>query len=196
MVIVLGHSPNAPPLASGAGASEVDLPPEERPGPSSYRLRSQEPRRPHRPGEPQVGMHEDPGELRKLGIRIGASTIRSILRRAGIGPAPRRDGPTWTEFLRSQAEGIWACDFFTGGDGVAEDHGRAVLHRAMSECFGGGESVGKGPPLALAEWPPRPGSSTCRLASIWSTPDTRTRNFRKSKKRDWPLLWSGAPSRS
>jgi len=53
------------------------------------------------------------GELRKLGIRIGATTIRSILRRAGIGPAPRRDGPTWTEFLRSQAEGIWACDFFT-----------------------------------------------------------------------------------
>jgi putative transposase len=53
------------------------------------------------------------GELRKLGIRLGATTIRTILRRAGVGPAPRRDGPTWTEFLRSQAEGIWACDFFT-----------------------------------------------------------------------------------
>lgn len=25
----------------------------------------------------------------------------------------RRDGPTRTEFLRSQAEGIWSCDFFT-----------------------------------------------------------------------------------
>src|SRR6266545_2621046 len=48
-----------------------------------------------------------------LGGRLGATTIRTILRRAGIGPAPRRDGPTWTEFLRSQAEGIWACDFFT-----------------------------------------------------------------------------------
>src|SRR6266487_2957136 len=43
------------------------------------------------------------GELRKLGIRVGATTIRSILRRSGVGPAPRRDGPTWTEFLRSQA---------------------------------------------------------------------------------------------
>jgi len=53
------------------------------------------------------------GELRKLGIRVGATTIRSLLRRHGLGPAPRRDGPTWTQFLKAQAEGIVACDFFT-----------------------------------------------------------------------------------
>jgi putative transposase len=62
---------------------------------------------------PRWGCMRIQGELRKLGIRIGATTIRSILRRAGLGPAPRRDGPTWTEFLRAQAEGIWSCDFFT-----------------------------------------------------------------------------------
>jgi putative transposase len=62
---------------------------------------------------PRWGCMRVQGELRKLGIRLGATTIRSILRRAGISPAPRRDGPTWTEFLRSQAEGVWACDFFT-----------------------------------------------------------------------------------
>ncbi len=38
---------------------------------------------------------------------------RSILRKAGIGPAPRGDGPTWSEFLRAQAKAILACDFFT-----------------------------------------------------------------------------------
>ena len=53
------------------------------------------------------------GELRKLGIRVGATTIRSILRRSGFGPAPRRQGPSCREFLRAQAQGIVACDFFT-----------------------------------------------------------------------------------
>jgi putative transposase len=52
------------------------------------------------------------GELRKLGIRVGATTIRTLLRRQGLGPAPRRSGPTWMEFLRAQAAGIVACDFF------------------------------------------------------------------------------------
>jgi putative transposase len=51
--------------------------------------------------------------LRKLGIRVGATTIRTLLRTARAGPVPRRSGPTWAEFLRAQAEGIIACDFFT-----------------------------------------------------------------------------------
>src|SRR5450759_3462355 len=52
------------------------------------------------------------GELRKLGLRVSATTIRTLLRTARLGPAPRRTGPTWTEFLRAQADGIIACDFF------------------------------------------------------------------------------------
>jgi putative transposase len=52
------------------------------------------------------------GELRKLGIRVSASSVRRILRRHGLGPAPR-SGPTWTEFLATQAKNMLATDFFT-----------------------------------------------------------------------------------
>jgi len=53
------------------------------------------------------------GELAVLGIRVAPSTVWRILRDAGIDPAPRRDGPGWAEFLRSQAQGILALDLFT-----------------------------------------------------------------------------------
>jgi transposase len=53
------------------------------------------------------------GELAVLGITVAPSTVWQILKKAGISPAPRRDGPGWAEFLRSQAQGILALDFFT-----------------------------------------------------------------------------------
>ncbi|MGN9787977.1 integrase core domain-containing protein [Nonomuraea sp. ZG12] len=61
---------------------------------------------------PLWGYRRIAGELAALGYRVGASTVWLLLKKAGIDPAPRRAGPTWSEFLRAQAEGILACDFF------------------------------------------------------------------------------------
>jgi len=53
------------------------------------------------------------GELRKLGCAVSASTIRRILRRHRVPPAPRRSGIAWGIFLRAHARSALACDFFT-----------------------------------------------------------------------------------
>jgi hypothetical protein len=62
---------------------------------------------------PRWGYLRIVGECRKLGIRVSATSVRRILRRHRLGPAPRRGGPSWTAFLRAQASGMLACDFFT-----------------------------------------------------------------------------------
>ena len=53
------------------------------------------------------------GELRKLGFEVSASTIRRVLRRHRIPPAPRRSALTWRGFLAAHASTIVATDFFS-----------------------------------------------------------------------------------
>jgi hypothetical protein len=62
---------------------------------------------------PTWGYRRIHGELTGLGVRLAASTVWRILQNAGIDPAPRRSSETWRAFLRTQANGIIACDFFT-----------------------------------------------------------------------------------
>ena len=49
----------------------------------------------------------------KLEIAVSATSVRNILIKAGLPPAPRRDAQSWRSFLRAQGESILACDFFT-----------------------------------------------------------------------------------
>jgi hypothetical protein len=81
-------------------------------------------RRPRRPGRPPLAAEtrslikrlarENPrwgymriqGELLKLGISVPATTVATVLRASSLGPAPRRIGPSWSEFLRAQAQSL------------------------------------------------------------------------------------------
>jgi len=64
---------------------------------------------------PRWGYQRIVGEAREVGVRVSATSVRSILRRNGLGPVPVRStkGPSWVEFLKSQASGTLAIDFFT-----------------------------------------------------------------------------------
>jgi transposase InsO family protein len=62
---------------------------------------------------PRWGYLRIVGELKKLGVMVSKGSVAKVLRRHRLPPAPRRAGPTWTEFLRAQAKGIVATDFFT-----------------------------------------------------------------------------------
>jgi hypothetical protein len=59
---------------------------------------------------PAWGCRRIQGELAGLGYRIAPGTIWAILTRAGVGPAPRRAGPTWTELLSAKVNGVMSCD--------------------------------------------------------------------------------------
>src|ERR1022692_3429275 len=80
---------------------------------------------------PEWGYRRIHGELAGPGVKVAAPAVWEILKTSGTGPAPRRTRPTWSQFLRSQAEAILACDLFTADlPGGTQAHVLAVIEHA------------------------------------------------------------------
>jgi transposase len=62
---------------------------------------------------PRWGYRRIIGELAGVGVRVSATTVAKILRQAGVSPAGARAQLSWRAFLRTHADSIIACDFFT-----------------------------------------------------------------------------------
>lgn len=78
---------------------------------------------------PTWGHRRIHGELVNLGYRVSAATVWNILTRASLDPAPRRSGPTWSEFCNAQARSMLACDFFQCRHGAAAQDARRTQRR-------------------------------------------------------------------
>jgi hypothetical protein len=145
LATLFGVIPRAPPLAAIAGHPRHDhaLAPRHRPAPLGGAIRARQvrpvgdppeyqgPGPAAGPGNPEWGYRRIHGELAGLGVKVAASTVWEILKTNGIGPSRRGTRPTWSQFLRSQAEAILACDFFTVDllDGT-QAHVLAVIEHA------------------------------------------------------------------
>src|SRR6266498_3547724 len=70
---------------------------------------------------PRWGYLRIRGELLKLGVDVSATTIAAVLRQSALGPAPRRIGPTWGQFLRLQAYGLLSSGLQPDEEDIPED---------------------------------------------------------------------------
>jgi Homeodomain-like domain len=110
---------------------------------------------------PRWGYMRIQGELLKLGIGVSATTIATVLRSSGLGPAPRRIGPTWSEFLRAQAHSMLGGSPSSVAD---DDLGDDASEPSGSPQAGPDRQVGAGDNLPAADAVEPP--SACHL--VWS----------------------------
>jgi putative transposase len=115
---------------------------------------------------PRWGYQRIQGELKKLGIQVSATTIRTVLGGNGLRPAPRRASVTWRAFLRAQATAILATDFFT-----VETVGLKTLYGLFIMSLGRGEfGLPVSPTIRTG-----PGWSSGHESSRWIEQETRQR---------------------
>jgi transposase len=144
---------------------------------------------------PRWGYMRIQGELLKLGIGVSPTTIAAVLRSSGLGPAPRRIGPTWSEFLRAQAHSMLGGGLRDSLDGYTfEPSGWAADREARQvEADDNVATEVVGPQLASQPLPVR---SCQALPRQWVLPATRRPSrlqpSHRSHARDGPKSRSAA----
>jgi hypothetical protein len=132
------------------------------------------------------------GELLKLGINVSATTVATVLRVSGLGPAPRRIGPSWSEFLRAQAQGMLGAGLpFEPGGGL---EGNVSARRAATPEGAPGEAEAEEVSTNDAEvpwrsWPvsgPPPLSAVAALPSPCDSTAAPRRSSQQWHARDGP----------
>ena len=137
---------------------------------------------------PRWGYQRIRGELLKLGIRISATTVRTILLRAGLDPAPRRTGPTWTSVPAVTGGGDPRDRLLHRRDDPSPDALRPVLHRALDAARAPGRRY-RPPRLGVGHRSRRgtsPSKSGCRAfgsSCATETPSTADRSMQSSAPR-------------
>jgi len=116
-------------LASATGQPQMGLREPAAARTAGHYSRDPQARDPHRDGQSDVGHRRVQGDLVRLGHRIASSTVWQILHAAGTGPAPRRPGPTWKQFLTAQAR-VFSRPTSSTWNGAAAAPVRPDRHRA------------------------------------------------------------------
>jgi hypothetical protein len=102
---------------------------------------------------PRWGYLRIRGELLKLGIDVSATTIATVLRQGGLGPAPRRIGPTWRQFLRAQAYGLLSSERLSDEEDALDHPAAAPQREAPSP---GSDHSATDPDTPIPDDPSRP----------------------------------------
>ncbi len=119
---------------------------------------------------PRWGYMRIQGELLKLGINTSATTVATVLRVSGLGPAPRRIGPSWSEFLRAQAQSVLGAGLPSEPGGGLE--GNVSARRAATPEGAPGEAEAEVGSTNDAEvrWPSWPVSGPPPLPAVAALP--------------------------
>ena len=117
---------------------------------------------------PRWGYKRIKGELQKLGIKVSATAIRKLLARRGLGPAPRRGGTTWRQFLAQQASSMVGVRLLHRRSDLAEADLCARVHRARHKA--------RPSRLVAPPTPSKPGSSSRRGTSLFTSRNKQRRS--------------------